>query len=330
MNIEEQLKENLISIQEIAQNKISQITTAKLKYIESQDFEEAVKISKVETAILEFITLADKITNYKNRQNRTNKINQIFTTQQKNKMKQITEAQNQELELELIKEFGKDASLDGILNLEEYNKTTPKILWILKEGNWGEEYNGNTDDGEKASTEDANNILEEKQIDMKTYYDNVPKGYSRWRATFENISYITHGIIERIYKYDDMSDIDGEAKIDNKYYINKVAFINVKKAPGASVANNNLVADSYKNHKEYILKQINTINPDIIINCSSIKDLTLDLSEGNVLNEEFNFVKTNDRIIINAYHPAYAYRKGKSASEEYVDRCLQIIKNNDN
>lgn len=327
MNIEDQLKEDLIPIQEIAGNKISQITTAKLKYFSSQDYEEALKISKVETALLEFISLADKITNHSKTQNRIKKVNQIFTTQQNNKMKQITEAQNQELELELIKEFGMEASLDGILNLEEYNKTTPKILWILKEGNWGEEYNGNTDDGEKASTEDASNILEEKQMDMKTYYDNVPKGYSRWRATFENISYITHGIIEKIYKYDDMSDIDSEAKIDNKYYINKVAFINVKKAPGASVANNNLVADSYKNHKEYILKQINTINPDIIINCSSIKDLTLDLSAGNALNEEFNFVKTNDRLIINAYHPAYPYRNGKPASEEYVDKCLQIVKN---
>jgi hypothetical protein len=328
MNVEQQLKEALTSIQEIIENKIPEIANAKSKYIESQDFEEAIRLSKIETTIIEFISLADGITNFRRKEKRKKLINQVFKNQENKNMKQISKEINQELEIELIKEFGTDSSLDGILNLEEYNKTTPKILWILKEGNWGEEYLGNTDDDAKASKEDAEKHIEQKQLEMKNYYDNVPKGYSKWRATFENISYINHGIIEGVDKYDDMTNIDNEAKIDGTYYINKVAFINVKKAPGGSVADHKLISESYNKHKDFIIKQIETINPDIIINCSGVKEITTDLSNGYLLNEEFNFVKTNDRIILNMYHPAYPYRNGKSSSEEYVNKCLQIINEN--
>ena len=186
---------------------------------------------------------------------------------------------NTQLEIDLIKEFGENCVLDGIINLEIYNKTEPKILWVLKEPNYGQEYKGNSDiDEAKLSDEEALKIYNQKKSIMINYYSDVADGYSRWRATFENISYITHGIIENKFKYDDITNIDRDAKIDNKYYIDMIAFINLKKAPGASIANRNLIVESYNHHKSFLFKQIETINPDIIINCSGLDNLIYEIT----------------------------------------------------
>ncbi len=135
------------------------------------------------------------------------------------------------------------------------------------------------------------------------YYKNITV-YKKWKATFKNINYICHGIIEKIYKWDDMSDITRDCKIDNKYYMDNIAFINVKKAPGSARAQGNLVRDSYNNHKELLLKQIDTINPDIIFNGSGIHNIMSDVLPNGTLNTDdfyFHFTFDNNRLFINTF-----------------------------
>lgn len=36
-----------------------------------------------------------------------------------------------------LEEFGANAEFDGLLNWEKYQASKIKIMWILKEGNWG-------------------------------------------------------------------------------------------------------------------------------------------------------------------------------------------------
>jgi hypothetical protein len=234
----------------------------------------------------------------------------------------VTKEQNNQLEIELIKEFGENCTLDGILNLEFYNNSSPKILWILKEPNFGNDYKENHDqDDNKLDDKEAQKLHLKKKEIMTTYYDNIAKGYKYWQRTFKNILYITHGIIEKIYDYWDLSDLEPDAKIEEKYYINNIAFINVKKAPGSNKASGELVLDSYQRHKKFLLKQIEVIDPDIIFNCSSVAQLTIDLlGENNSLNQD-NCGIFNNKLIINTYHPQQTTIK----HDEYVTNNLKLV-----
>lgn len=319
MNIDEQLKELLTDIQKPANENLVKIIEIKRKLIESQNFEEAIIINKIEKSLLDFISTADTITKH----TRTIKIQKVFNSQNINTMneKQITQEENHQLQLELIQEFGRTTTLDGILNLEEYNKSNPKILWILKEPNWGDDYIEDEEDKEPIKENELIEILNE--LLENKYYDDVTV-YNHWQKSFKNISYITHGVIEKIYKFDDMSDIDREAKIDGKYYLKNIAFINLKKIPGGSSAISERIYDSYARHKAFFQKQIETINPDIIFNCSGVSQLLSDFSEENEVNKNygFHFAVNKSRLIINTYHPMQT----TIGHEEYVDLNLQIVK----
>lgn len=320
MDIREHLKALLTEIQVPAEHNLEEIVRIRKRLVENQNFEEAAILNKIEKSLLKFILVADKITKH----TRTIKIKEIFIKQKSTK-KMITQQQVRDLNIETIKEFGTNVQLDGIINLEIYNATQPKILWVLKEGNWGEEYFDAEEDHNEKTDEVIENIIRKYYED--DYYSNVTV-YQWWRASFENIFYISHGIIEGIYKYDDMSDIDSKANIDGKYYLNNVAFINVKKNPGGNRANPNRIAESYNRHKDFILRQIDIINPDIIINCSGVESLTSDLANGAIKNDERNFISTSNRLIVNAYHPMHP--KFSNQSPEYVDNILSIFKDNFN
>lgn len=45
------------------------------------------------------------------------------------------------LDKEIRAEYGNEAIVDGIVNMSQYKKTYPKILWILKEANWAHHEN---------------------------------------------------------------------------------------------------------------------------------------------------------------------------------------------
>lgn len=316
MDIREHLKNLLAEIQMPANRNLGEIVRIKKRLVENQNFEEAAILNKIEKSLLKFILVADKITKH----TRTIKIKEIFSKQKSTK-KMITQQQVRDLNIETIKEYGTNVQLDGIINLGIYNATQPKILWVLKEGNWGDDYFDTEEDHNDKTDEVINNIIKKYYED--DYYSDVTV-YPKWRASFENIFYISHGIIEGVSKYDDMSNIDNKAHIDGKYYLNNIAFINIKKNPGGSRANSSRIAESYNRHKDFILKQINTINPDIIINCSGVESLTLDLAEGAIKNHERNFVATTNRLIINAYHPMHPMFKNENP--EYVDNLLSIVK----
>ena len=321
MNIDEQLKALLTEIQKPANENLTQIVEIKKKLIEAQNFEEAIVLNKIERSLLDFISIADPITKH----SRTTRIKEIFEKKTYPQMntKKVTQEDNDSLEIQLVKEFGKDCTLDGILNLETYNATSPKILWILKEGNYGKEYLGNTDSEEEYSSEEfEKEFIRIKSIKEK-YYNDVTQ-YPRWRFTFENICYISCGIIENVWKFDDISNIEPDATIDGKYYLNNIAFINVKKAPGGNKSDKNLISEGYLRHKDFILTQIETINPDIIFNCSGVSELRNDLKGGNIIDDELNCVINNGRLIINAYHPGAP--KYDNSNEPYVDFNLKIVK----
>src|ERR1017187_6758813 len=119
--------------------------------------------------------------------------------------KKIKPEELKKIELDLIKKFGREAQLDGILNLEEFNKTSPRILWILKEANAGYKDDIYSIDNENLNDEEAESIWEKLKEKKEEYYNDVKTGYTLWKRTFKNISYITCGIINKKFKWDDIS-----------------------------------------------------------------------------------------------------------------------------
>ena len=138
---------------------------------------------------------------------------------------------------------------DGIIDVKKYTKASPKILWILKEVN---------------SANDDYNV----ESDVRTFITEIwdeenNKLWNRLNQTFAPIAYCTYGIFEK-KKWDDLPDINGDAKKLLKH-IPKIAFINVKKYAGRSVANKNEIQFFYNRYKDFLHEQIELINPDVII-----------------------------------------------------------------
>lgn len=236
----------------------------------------------------------------------------------------MNKEQNFNLELSLIKEYGKGTTLDGILNLETYNATFPKILWILKEPNYGEQPSSELHEIEYYPDNELLSIYEELKADMIDYYQDVTV-YSHWKSTFENILYVTFGIINKEFIYENIPNIDSpDATINGNYYLNNVAFINIKKIPGGGKSIDQQISRYYDRHKDFILKQIELINPDIIINCSRVDKLLYDNATDINENYDYSFGKFGTKLVINTNHPMAS--KYNNQEENYVNGILEIIK----
>lgn len=122
---------------------------------------------------------------------------------------------------------GENVIHDGIVDFTQYNKTSPKILWILKEANSSE--SGWT-------MREALNDLKEKSGGLKT----------GWANTFTSIIYTTNGIFTG-EDWDSMGNFHQDQSIIE--VLQKVAYINVKKVPGGSNADWNLIKEYYSENK---------------------------------------------------------------------------------
>lgn len=183
------------------------------------------------------------------------------------------------------------AYIDGIINVEKYLKTHPKILWILKEVN----HDGSLEDWNMAE------ILQ----DIKADY-GIEKGFEK---TFAPIVHLSYGIINKKnwnevpYHYDEPSIID---------ILSRIAYINVKKTSGSSTTHYTSLEKAYEENKTLLFKQINEINPDIIIYGGTSylfeSDIEIQISNRNIKH-------------ISAYHPA----QRSITHEEYFNRVYNQV-----
>lgn len=165
---------------------------------------------------------------------------------------------------------------DGVTNYGIFKETNPKILWILKEPN----------DRSQASW------------DLREFHKNVTK-YRLWRRTYKLIIKITYALLNDVQEY---KDVPEESKISDD--LHKIALINIKKIGGNSRANQKTINSFYAKYKDDIFEQIDSIDPDIIINCSRVSSLFKDLIDSDREDVgKFEVGKQGKRTIINAYHP---------------------------
>ena len=218
------------------------------------------------------------------------------------KMKLLCDIEKIDSEIKEIIYDGRSAIYDGIVNIDEYLASEIKIMWILKEVH-------SVGDNGKWDLRDAlNSLKNETQTAMK--YE--------WTGTFNPIVYITYGILNEKYWEEIPNTWDDPEIID---ILNKIAFVNLKKVSGNSVANHNELFEYHNKYHHIIKMQIEAFCPDVII-CGNTLEIFDFFGTDYKENKEDNMIYyySDKHIIIDAYHP----NNRKLKQQVY---CDSIIKN---
>ncbi|NOW90687.1 uncharacterized protein YihD (DUF1040 family) [Clostridium beijerinckii] len=207
---------------------------------------------------------------------------------------------------------------DGIVDKDTWDKTEKKILFILKEPN-----------GEQDKDDDGNmNLAFGLRKDVKKLNQ-----YATWR----NIFLWSQGLLNTdINNITDFNKIHKRIESGN---LKNIAILNLKKTYGTSVSDMSEIKDFANKDKDLILKEIELINPDIIVTANVMYILKM-LIPKEQLNTNLNLDKYNDWInewnvghksicIIKHYHPQCWNFKDET---KYNDCCLSyqqyLVKNN--
>lgn len=191
---------------------------------------------------------------------------------------------------------------DGIVNNREWNKTdNSRILFVLKEAH---------------SQQEGANIT-------KWLSYRKPKDYKIWKRVVEWTYGITNTTINEIPKFStDIFDYS-----DNNIWLNGIAMLNIKKSNGKKRSSPKELKEYAKYDKKEIIKQIELINPKIIIcgNTGWLLDLIFDGQIKKGVNSEdwyyFAELFGERRIILDYYHPAN--QKGKQFNYEKITSIYQ-------
>jgi hypothetical protein len=200
--------------------------------------------------------------------------------------------------------------LDGIIDPEKFLSAKYKILWILKEpydsfdssniphgGNW-----------------DLRKVLREKT----SFIDFGAKG------TYKPMISVSSCILNHCETDIDYNNLEIGTSMLNDF--KSVALINLSKLPGLKRSNYNSLQRAYNLHKLLLLKQIESINPDIIIFGSTIRYFLPDLNfkKSELHNYESNkHILKDNRIYIDAYHPS----QFTITKNQYCNDIVTVVNN---
>lgn len=228
---------------------------------------------------------------------------------------------------ERIKEvYGESAHLDGITNLVKYKKTDPKILWILKEMN----------------------NPENESLHQREFHKNKNLiTYKYWKNTYKRIVACSYGIIEYaahnkecglewLMHYNNIPSVNDDATVGgfSANVMDRISIINVNKCSGGGSSSNPAeINRKYQDEavKNLLKEQIEQIEPDIIINCSRVYELTEDLIEVYKMQKKRNcdvyYSNFYNKLLIHYYHPgATADSEDKMTDERYYNDIMKYYK----
>ncbi len=171
-------------------------------------------------------------------------------------------------------------SPDGIVDFYAYKNASLKITFILKETNEKEDDGG---------------------YDLTEFLRDGAVGGCIWN----NVSRFSAGIILK-KDFDTVESIDEN---DRKQYLSPISVINLKKTPGKATSNYAEIEKFAKDDREFIKKQVDLYDPEIII-CGGtgnilIKNiLDLDTSSWTYVSKYLRYLVYDDKLIVDTYHPA--------------------------
>jgi hypothetical protein len=187
--------------------------------------------------------------------------------------------------------------IDGIIDVGRYVAAKYKILWVLKEVNFGDNKKspGNWNMVEfyhNATLQEINNILTAKRVMLATH---------------------------RILQY-----------LDPLEAFKSIACINIKKMPGGSQSDDAEIQQAYNDpkNKSLLLEQIEAYSPDIMICGNTLQcfENDIDFRQGESrsvdMGKQRHYFCTKEKLYINAYHPAN-YRN--ITEHEYCEKIFNAF-----
>jgi len=224
--------------------------------------------------------------------------------------KQLLEALESEVNAELAavakaEKFLHEPVTDGVVDIGRYLASSPKLLWILKEP-WEDLQAGEAGGGWSVTQE----------IIGKEKYGN--------RGVFAPMAYVAYSVFNNFPPWSEIPYATKDAKVRDA--LKSIAYINVKKFPGKTTSYNADIQKYYDLFKLLLKRQINTINPDVVIGGRTLPMFSTDLGlkrEEFTLEGSLAFCIKNRRLYIDAYHPAQ-WTQVKPA--DYVDEIVSVIK----
>lgn len=208
-------------------------------------------------------------------------------------------------DIEKIRETpAKYSVVDGVIDPEKYLNAKYRILWILKEAN-----------SESLSWSYLTNFKRKEWLGM----------HGRSSPTLRRVIYTTYGILKDC-NYDDMPWANEEEAYSP---LQEIAFINIKKEPGDSIAEADQIQQAYYDYRDLLKKQIDAYDADIVIFGNTLgyfyrEDFKgLPNTEKQVTEMGNHFYNTGEKLYIHTWHPAY---RG-SSNKDYVDDIVNIVRN---
>jgi hypothetical protein len=209
-------------------------------------------------------------------------------------------------ELETIAESGTPGSepiTDGVVDIDLYLSSSPKILWILKEP-VDEVINGVPSGGGWSLT---------KHILAEGKFGNKPP--------FAPMAYVAYAVFHDFPKWSGIKYVTEDLEVRES--VKRIAYINVSKMPAHTTSGGTDLTDCYRRNRHILLKQIE----DIIIGGNTLRlffaDLGINAAQFTTQGSADFCIKEN-RLYIDAYHPS---QWSTVDNDVYVDDIVTIIKN---
>jgi hypothetical protein len=198
---------------------------------------------------------------------------------------------------------------DGVVDENRYLAASPRMLWILKEP-WDP-----IKEGEAGGGWSVTKGLIPRKLTEETIGDS---------RLYARMAYISYSALNNYPKLEDIPKVSRDPKVGES--LRAIAYINVNKAPGKTNSYKPHIERCYRRNKDILKRQIDTINPAIVIagNILYLFYEALGLKAEDLVSEgSVEWCKKDGRLYINAYHPSY-WRIG---SAKYVDDLVAVIKN---
>jgi hypothetical protein len=192
---------------------------------------------------------------------------------------------------------------DGIINVEKYLTAKYKILWIMKEAY-------DDDRAEKGKMGGWSLCELYNRCNRNNFVkDERGKRVSRGIRQLK----ISHLILSNLP--DDVEAFKSTAVIEIKKIPNGMT-----KGRRGKYANPDELQKAYNDHKDILLEQISTYNPDVVVCGNTLQYFSSDLDYKNGVKTPIkvfgnrNYYCLKNRLYINAYHPSYY----KISDKEYI------------
>jgi hypothetical protein len=186
--------------------------------------------------------------------------------------------------------------VDGIIDIDRYADPNLKckILWILKEVNFGNKGSGN----------------------IRDYYKSATEANIKKHLTTNRVMQVSYRIL---------SDIN--PKISPLDAFKSIAYINIKKIAGGNQSDDDVIKEAYETNKHILKEQIDTYNPDIII-CGHTLHYFEDMLNFRLLEQadlhdggNHHYFYDKKRLYISTWHPAYP----KIADKDYCESIFNAF-----